>query len=882
VAGIAGWANNSSTTPIGMVEDCVNEGSINGSGSEIAGIVGFLQGTCMKNCRNSGTVSAPDGRDVAGIVARSNVVEITQCENHGNITGKEHVAGVLAVHGSGTLPLSGCYNTGNITGEQQVGGIYGSSMGYGGGTNMVEWSTTGGAGGAYPSPLFVGCFNTGEVTGKLDVGGVAYGKYTSAGCFYIKGKVHSEDHKVIEVEEGAQGVTPEQLKSHVVVNAMNVGISNSFSKLGNHFWHFVQGGFPSYYEPAGGDVGVYYVNLSVSPFGVPVEIDGIRFNTKAAGMYRSITLPAGDYKVKLGDYSDDTQQTCHVNPHNSNIISLNTGITSIPKGSGKIYQLYTPEHVHLMRYANYSEFELMNDIVFESKHDFSLTEGNFYPIWRFGGSINGKGYAIRNLNIRGDSLDCVGLFETLENYGRAGVQDVGWDSKISNLRLENITVKGRKQVGAIAGNATTSFRGNQRIHTIDSCFVSGVIAGVEDVGGFCGRTDYLISNSVNEARVSGEKYIGGISGYCNAGYTNNTNKGEISGIDGVGGLAGGLGGVINNCRNFGKISGHASIGGITGGVGQGSIPGTAYSTAGSIANSFNAGGIYASGAGAIAGGIAGSYSGSYYAGSRLGWLQHSFNIGTLTVSGDNAYAGGLIGISLADSIIACYNAGEIKGNGTNLYAGGLIGGHRNYGVVISAYNAGEIKADGSNSSVGSLFGSVDNNTTPARLASMFPQVYYLQDEAGNINPGIPATGVWTRPSGEFPPSLEARTVEQMRHPGFLSSLNSVLNEPAWKADLTPNINNGFPILIGQTQGVANGIKPVNPASPANVYVNVTNGILTIQAEDFRSAIVYDISCRPVGARLIAPLHNVSQFPQGVYIVWIETGKGIYSQKVLIK
>ena len=146
---------------------------------------------------------------------------------------------------------------------------------------------------------------------------------------------------------------------------------------------------------------------------------------------------------------------------------------------------------------------------------------------------------------------------------------------------------------------------------------------------------------------------------------------------------------------------------------------------------------------------------------------------------------------------------------------------------------------------------------------------------------IPATGEWQKPDGDLPQLPVAKTVEQMRHPDFIDALNSVLVEPAWKVDLTPNINNGFPILLWQTEGIPNGIKQIKPISSVNASVNVVNGILTIDADGFRKASIYDIS----GKKMLETQQSsisVSQFPQGVYIIGIQTGNGVCRQKILIK
>jgi hypothetical protein len=85
----------------------------------------------------------------------------------------------------------------------------------------------------------------------------------------------------------------------------------------------------------------------------------------------------------------------------------------------------------------------------------------------------------------------------------------------------------------------------------------------------------------------------------------------------------------------------------------------------------------------------------------------------------------------------------------------------------------------------------------------------------------------------------------------------------------------------QTEGLPNGIEPIKPASPVNMYVNVTAGIMNIVAEDFLRARIYDISGKMMMESEQASIF-VSQLPKGIYIVWVQTGKGIVRQKILIK
>jgi len=847
VGGIAG------TMMFGIVDTCVNTGAINGvdGGSSISGLFGSLLYASMTDCHNSGTVNAPGCNGVSGL-GGGNLTTALRCFNEGNITGNNTVSGIGAAS-------SGCYNTGNITGNNYVGGIDGTSLNTGSdfyGTT-IGWSS-GYASGSYLQPSQVGCYNIGEVTGNQFVGGITPGKYISGGCFYIQGKVQSQDKRIIEVEEGAQGVTEAQLKSQMVVNAMNVALYNkAFATFNKYYWSATATGYPAFNaQPGSSPVPLYNVSLSVAPFAAPIEVDGIRFNTKANGKLAQIQLEAGDYPLKIADYADNTMQTLHVASSGTNGMTLNSGITSISDGNGSgIYQLATPEHLHLMRYANGSAFELLNDIVFTSDKDFSLTAGNFYPIIFFSGSLNGKGHAIKNLSIQADSLDNVGLFADI-----SASKTTQNSQRIRNLTLENVNIRGRNYVGAIGGKI---FEGTKVWPVCtDSCRITGSVSGVDNVGGLYGYGSSTISMVTNESNVQGANYTGGIVGRYSSVRTisDAINRGTVTGVENVGGIAGNNAGIIQNSYNYGAVSGITVVGGVAGYL------------EGTVTNCLNKGAITASQSGAVIGGIAGKNSKA---------VIGSCNLGAITVSGGLVKAGGIAGTSYSQ-IKACYNAGKITVSGSG-YVGGLVGysGNGNgfmgsTGKDSCSYNAGSIEAD--NANAGTLFGYIDNRLSETTLAALFSKLYYLQDTTQNINVDIPAIGLWEQPTGLFPEMPVALTVEQLRQSNIIDSLNC-MSTPLWKADLPHNINNGFPILIWQTEGIVNTIPQTKPNSSVNVSIITTTDAIYITAEEFRNATVYDITGRKIEGTN-RQIINISQLPHGLYLLQISTTKGVTTKKFI--
>ena len=152
----------------------------------------------------------------------------------------------------------------------------------------------------------------------------------------------------------------------------------------------------------------------------------------------------------------------------------------------------------------------------------------------FHGSYNGDGFTISNLKISGNE-ESVGLF------GNAS-------GTISNVRLNNVSISGRSDVGALVG------------HLWDG-----------------GKIEYC---SVNNVKIFGKYYVGGLTGFVYGSssvvsacmVTNGTITVEGGSPHGYigGGIAGKNSGTISNCYTTVNVIGELFVGGITGG-GSGTI-----------------------------------------------------------------------------------------------------------------------------------------------------------------------------------------------------------------------------------------------------------------------------------------------------------------------
>ena len=141
--GVGGIVALLSSAGVAEISNCTNEGTINATCRQVAGIVGFARGTSairhtISNCVNNGNItSTSTGNDtanegVAGIVAVSFHTNINNCENNGVITAKTsaQVGGIVGKCCDGSS-VKNCVNNSTVIAIQYVGGIAGRHVGSG-------------------------------------------------------------------------------------------------------------------------------------------------------------------------------------------------------------------------------------------------------------------------------------------------------------------------------------------------------------------------------------------------------------------------------------------------------------------------------------------------------------------------------------------------------------------------------------------------------------------------------------------------------------------------------------------------------------------------------------------------------------------------------
>ncbi len=369
-----------------------------------------------------------------------------------------------------------------------------------------------------------------------------------------------------------------------------------------------------------------------------------------------------------------------------------------------------------------------------------------------------------------------------EYYGTGGIIGISMSAIINNCNNEG-TITGSTDVGGITGQLGY-YSTTRKIYaksTMENCINKGVVNGTGfEVGGVTGYVDYgsNINNCNNYADVtgtgksaSGYASVGGIAGAqgiyaykdIETLIENCNNYGNIEATYTIcGGIVGWqMRGIIKNCTNEGNvITKGDDAGGITGDTGSNS-----YKTSGKIENCLNKGDITAEGG--YAGGISSFiiYGSSITTSGNTGNIVTNGYIGTGTNKGSRT--GGIVGAIHStgeNKVTYCYNTGNVTGSYG--WIGGIAGISSSY--IEHCYSTGKITGP---ADIGGVVGCNKSGTVT--------ESYYLNSSVE------PTEGTETEEG-----TSESET-----------TIKSLINLNVWKdyfkADKTPNVNKGFPILKWQ-------------------------------------------------------------------------------------
>ncbi|MEN6577719.1 MAG: GLUG motif-containing protein, partial [Phycisphaerales bacterium] len=259
------------------------------------------------------------------------------------------------------------------------------------------------------------------------------------------------------------------------------------------------------------------------------------------------------------------------------------------------------------------------------------------PIMGFNGRLDGAGFTLSNLTIRGRAS--LGLFGALGEHG-----------EIEDLQIAKADVVGQTASEFVGGLAALN-EGR-----ILNCSVAGTVSGGYAVGGLVGKNSRVgeVRGCRADASVSRTEHlyggsIGGLAGLNAGEIVDSCARGDLTGSGGLGGLVGSNSGTIRVCFAMGQVTGYDYLGGL----------------------------------------VAAAYGGR---------IVDCYATGNVLGTGDlpSLHAAGLIGSNDGGTIVRCYAAGRLVFAGPEMRwdRGAVIGGMWDSGkeVVVDCFWNGD--ADG--------------------------------------------------------------------------------------------------------------------------------------------------------------------------------------------
>ncbi len=263
----------------------------------------------------------------------------------------------------------------------------------------------------------------------------------------------------------------------------------------------------------------------------------------------------------------------------------------------------------------------------------------------FEGEFDGKGHEIKNLCILRPNAPWVGLFARVEK-------------SVRNLRLKDVTVKGKDVVGGLAGELGGG--------TIQNCSITGSVTGVDNVGGLVGWSHNKIMSCTATVEVHGEGSVGGLVGEAAGDIVSCRVTAVVDGNVAIGGLAGSLYKNASQCSASGRVTGKSRVGGLVGAwmasfaLGLSSVDYSSPNDVDPIAHLTQCSSDCTVTGTEEIGGLLGAHYGT-------GVVEDCYSLGPVQGS---AKVGGLVGHRMDCGVVRCFSSGVVKGKKDT---GGLIG-----------------------------------------------------------------------------------------------------------------------------------------------------------------------------------------------------------------
>ena len=586
----------------GIITDCYNTGTVNGSSSFIGGICGWNKGT-IKNSYNTGSISdlldsSTNPNKIGGICGDNDNI-ITNCYNTGAVNGSAQIGGIC---GYNEKTVENSYNTGTINGSlRDIGGICG--------WNNKQDENLG---------SIINCYNTGTINGNGDVGGSGNGRVGGICGLNYGGTIeNSYNTGAVNSYNTTESTTLSILGVGGICGNNNSGtIENSYSTGSVSGSNDYVGGVCGNNSENSTITNCYYNNsvyngeAIASDSGTSDKVEGKTTEQFANGEVAyllqevqeseiwgqkigtdSIPVLNGEKVYKNAIYSGCCEQNQGEKTYDYSNTKGDTYLKEIHKFENGIctacgayepaplengyYQISTANQLYWLAEAVNSGNTKINavlteDIVVNNNLLDSLTfdkyenvnNGSQFKQWTpignasnsYTGEFDGQNHTISGLycNISPGSTGFTG--NALFGYNAGTIKNIGViDSYFGRNILVGAICGFNEESGKIINTYSTStVRGYANVGgicgsnykgTIENSYNAGIVKSYSDglAGGICGNNgEGTITNCYNTGSVSGKKHIGGISGYN---YLNNKiincyNTGTVSGSENVGGVCG--------------------------------------------------------------------------------------------------------------------------------------------------------------------------------------------------------------------------------------------------------------------------------------------------------------------------------------------------------
>ncbi len=481
-AGLVGRISEVTSGNTVLIENCVNEATINTTAQATAGIVGQINNANggnvnIKKCINNGTVETT-GLAAAGIISQVNNCTVTltieSCMNLAEVksTGNKNCGGIHGANTSskGTIKILYCGNTGNVTGTDESAALTG-------------WI------GSNSGNVITACWNSGTVTGIKNSDNTYRGTVTAT---------------TIYDKNGGQGTT--FTDSDVTSGKLCYLLNGSQSTNVNWYQKLNEDVRPM---PIAKEGAIVYQNAT---YLCPDLTDGgVEYSN-----VNSSTIPSHDYVNGICSVCNGNQEPALVDGwyELTNVGNVEWFSAKVASGSLDI------------------NGKLMNDI------DFDNVVNAHSPIGpstgqKYNGTFDGQGFRIKNMIINRPTVDNQGFF----GYLRGNIQN----TYVKNLIIDSsCSITGNKYVGGIAANA----QNNETYIYIQNCVNEADITALGgDAGGIIGSSTsyyprWIIQNCVNTGTItatSDRPYAGGLGGWLgdnsNSRIENFVNTGTITYMD---------------------------------------------------------------------------------------------------------------------------------------------------------------------------------------------------------------------------------------------------------------------------------------------------------------------------------------------------------------